>query len=175
MIRACALLVLLLAAGCGYSTDSLLPEGVQTVAVESFGNETTYRRAEILFTEELRRQFLRRGGGALRGPSEADAIVRGRILEIPRVTFVEDRNDRILEGGVVVSVEVRMEDARTGRGILPPFVVSRRAEYLVPRGEDLQSAIDEAVMDAARDAFDRLCGEPFLRERAASGRSTPGS
>ncbi len=155
--------------GCGWSTESMMPAGVESVAVEAFANETFYRRSEITFTRELSRALVRRAGVMIREPEEAQAVIRGRILTIPRLTLVEDRNDRILEGGVIVSVEVRVEDPRTGAPIVPPFVVSRRAEYVVPRGESLQTAIDEAVKDCADDAVDQIEGHSFFAQRARLG------
>ncbi len=152
-------------AACGYSTDSLMPAGVRSVAVQAFGNETFYRRPEILFTDELRHQLLRRGQVALRDPADADALIRGRIISIPRLTLIEDEDDRILEGGVLVAIEVEMLDAKTGVPLIAPFVVSRRSEYIVPRGESLEFAIDEAIRDAAKDTLDRLQADSFLRSR----------
>jgi len=159
----------LFASGCGYSTGSMMPVGVQSVAVGVFGNETFYRHAEVTYTKELTRELVRRAHVDVRRPGEADALIFGRILTIPRITAVEDALDRILEGGVLVSVEVRVEDPRTGEALVEPFIVSRRAENIVPRSESLQDAIDEAVRDAARQTVHRIQAHSFVRQRARAG------
>lgn len=164
-MRPAVLALALVLGGCGYSTESLMPRGIDRVAVEAFGNETWYRRAEFTFTQEMSRELVRRAGVTLRDSEDAQAVIRGRILEIPRMTLIEDRHGQLLEGGVIVKVEVTMEDAKTGEVIVPTFVVARRAEYIEPRGETLQSAIDEAVRDAARDAVDRIQAGSFLAQR----------
>lgn len=167
MRRGAPLLLVVLAA-CGYGTGNMMPRGVRSVAVQAFGNDTFYRRAEITYGRELSKELVRRAQVEIRDPHEAEAVIKGRILEIPRSTFIEDRNDRILEGGVIVRIEVRMEDARTGVPLVEPFEVLRRAEFIVPRGETLQGAIDEALRDAARDTVDRIQSWSFLAQRARS-------
>ena len=167
---AISLLLALLLASCGYQTGSLMPAGVAGVAVEVAGNETLYRRAGILFSRELSREIIRRSKATLRDPEDAQAVIRCRVLFIPRFPIVEDRHDFIMEGGVLVAVQVEMEDLRTGQILVPPFQVSRRAEYIVPRGETLQSAIDEALHDAAVDALNRIQAHAFLAARTRVAR-----
>ena len=118
-------------AGCGYQTGSMMPPGVESIAVGIVENDTYYRHAEVTYTRELTRELIRRAHVDVRNRGEADAILTGRILTIPRVTLVEDGLDRLIEGGVVVRVEVNLTDSRTGQPILEPFVVSRRAEFVV--------------------------------------------
>jgi hypothetical protein len=165
-----AVLLLASLAGCGYHTGSLMPPGTESVAVGIFGNETYYRHAEVTYTRELTRELVRRAHVDVRGPDDAQAVISGRILSIPRITLVEDRRDQILEEGVVVSVEVHVDDPRTGLPLVDPFIVRRRAESIVPRGESLQDAIDEAVRDVARETVVRIQGASFLRERLAADR-----
>ncbi|MAG57592.1 MAG: hypothetical protein CMJ83_14970 [Planctomycetes bacterium] len=156
------------ASGCGYSSGSMMPEGVHSVAVGIFGNETFYRHAEVTYTRELTRELVRRAHVDVRDPAKADVVITGRILTIPRITLVEDRIDQILEGGVVVRVEVKVEDPRTGQAVIDPFFINRRAEYVVPRPETLQTAIDEAVRDAARSTVHRIQAHSFLVERTSA-------
>lgn len=171
VVRSCGrlLLAILPAAlsGCGYSSGSMMPPGVESIAVGIFANETFYRHAEVTFTREVSRELIRRAHVDVRDRGDADAVLVGRILTIPRITLVEDDLDQILEGGVVVRVEARLVDPKTGKDIVPRFLVSRRAEFIVPRAETLQSAIDEAVIDAARDTVHRIQAQSFLRERGS--------
>jgi len=145
----------------------MMPPGVESIAVGIFDNETFYRHAEVTYTREVARELIRRAHVDIRDRGDADAVLMGRIVTIPRITLVEDDLDRILEGGVVVRVEARLVDGRTGEELIGPFLISRRAEYIVPRAENLQSAIDEAVKDAARDTVHRIQARSFLRERGA--------
>lgn len=165
MSRSALVAVLCLLPACGYQTGSMMPPGIESIAVGIVENDTYYRHAEVTYTRELTRELVRRAHVDVRHRGEADAVLTGRILTIPRITLVEDEFDRLLEAGVIVRVEVKLDDPRTGLPIIEPFVVSRRAEFVVPRPENLQSAIDEAVRDAARDVVHRIQAHSFVRER----------
>ena len=151
--------------GCGYQTGSMMPDGVESVAVMLFENDSLYRHAEVTFTRALTDQFLRRAHVTLRDASDADAVISGRIVEVPRIPLVEDSVDLLLNGAVLVRIEVRIDDARTGVALTAPFEVVRRADHIIPRGERLQAAVDEALRDAARDALDRLQGLSLVAAR----------
>ena len=161
-----ALLLFALTLGaCGYSTGSLMPAGVHSVAVPIARNDTWYRHAEITLTREMTDQFLRHSTVDLRDAGSADALLRTRIVSIPRFTLIEDDRDRNLESGVLVEVEYWLESARDGSVIVPVNVVRRRAESIQPRGETLQGAVDEALIEAARDIVIQIQAQEFLRSR----------
>jgi hypothetical protein len=147
---------------CGYSTESMMVPGVQSVAVALAENATWYRQAEVTYTREVTREILRHPGVTLRSESDAQAILRSKILTIPRLTLIEDDRDQILEGGVLVEVEFTLVDARDGAVLVPPTRVVRRAENIVPRPESLGFAVDEALVEAARDTVVQLMSVGFL-------------
>lgn len=159
------LLPLLLLAGCGYSTGSMMPAGARSVAVPLAVNSTWYRHAEVVYTREVARELARHPGVTLRGPGEADAILRTRVASVPRIGLIDDEQDEILEGGMLVEVRAVLEDARTGAVIIPEMVIVRRAEYIIPRGETIQSALEEALVEAARDTVVRVMAHGFLVSR----------
>ena len=171
-MRHALLALLLIPAACGYSAGSLMPAGVRDVAVEVFGNETFYRNDEITFTRHLSRLLIERAGARVVAPARAQAIIRGRILAIGRYPFVDNPMDAVLDSGLVVTVEVVMEDPVTGEPLIPAFQVKRLANQIVARGESLQSAIDDAVRLCAEDAVNRFEAHSFLRGRAGRGSVT---
>jgi outer membrane lipopolysaccharide assembly protein LptE/RlpB len=152
-----------LSGGCGYSTRSLLPEGVRTLAVDVFGNETFYREIEFQLTRELTRQVNVRTHYRLARRESADAILTGRILSVSRPTLVENRQDLVSEQAVIVTAEVTLTD-RHGRVIDHLAATSNRAEFIVERGETLETAFDEALADLAEQIINRLQDQSFLRE-----------
>jgi hypothetical protein len=140
----------------------MMVPGISSIAVPLAENGTWYRHAEVTYTRELTRELMRHPGVTLRTSSEAQSILRTRIITIPRLTLIEDERDQVLEGGVLVEIEMVLEDARTGAIIIPATTIIRRAEYIVPRPESLQSAIDEALIEAARDSVVQLMAQGFL-------------
>lgn len=157
-----ALLGLTLLSGCGYTVGARLPGNPRTISVPIAFNETRYREAEVTYTRELTRELIRRTSVRLAGSEAADARLETRIIEIPRFPLIEDRTDAILEDAVLVRVSVRLIDAGTGSDLMPPFEIARRAERIVPRGETLETAIDEALRDVARETVLRLESHDFL-------------
>lgn len=162
-----------LLAGCGYRTGSMMPEGIEKVAVGIASNETRYRQVEITYTRQLTQELSRRSHVSLCSPEEAQAVIRGRIMDVRRVVLVEDDLDRVLEGAVVVTVEVTLEDPRSGRSLVHPFVLRRRAPHVLVKGETLEGALDEAMADLARDTVNRIQAESFYRSRVTSDPRVP--
>jgi len=155
--------------GCGYSTKSLLPEGVDRLAVDVFSNDTFYREIEFSLTRELSAEIRHRSRVRLTRRNTADAVLQGRILRVHRPTVVENPADFVSEQAVIVTAEVTLKDLTTGKA-LDRFTLSNRAEFVVERGESLQSAFAESLKDLAEDIVNRLQAQSFLVER---GYTTP--
>ncbi|MEE9395075.1 MAG: LPS assembly lipoprotein LptE [Planctomycetota bacterium] len=152
-----ALLILVVGStvGCGYSSKSLLPAGATSIAIEIFENDTFYREIEFDLTREIASEFRRRTHYSIASRSRADLIMTGRIVDVRRPTLVESDNDFVSEQGVIVSAEVVLTDPRTGL-IVETFRASRRTEFVVERGENLNSAFAEVVEELAERIVDLL-------------------
>ena len=157
--RLSLLAALLCFAACGYSTGSLMPGGVQRVAVVAFDNETEWRGVEMEFTRSVSQELTRRAGVTLVQMRAADAVLRGRIVGVRRSPLAEGGADITLEEGVAVTVEFALEDPRSGEPLVGPFRVVRRAEAVGARGETPHTALLAAARLCARDAVDRICAE----------------
>jgi hypothetical protein len=138
----------------------LFPEGIDTVAVEIIGNETFYREIETQLTRELTREIRERTPYKLTLVRNADAVLSGRILRVARSTLVENSVDRVSEQAVIVSVEMVLTDRRTSEEI-HRFHAANRAEFLVERGETLESAFAESIHDLAEDVLNQLQTRSF--------------
>jgi outer membrane lipopolysaccharide assembly protein LptE/RlpB len=162
-VRSAALIAILALSGaCGYRAGSQLPENVQSVAVEVFGNETYYREIEFKLTRELSHQVMRRTTWKLDRGDTCDAKISGRILSVARPTLVESPNDLVSEQAVIVKAEVFLTH-RDGR-VLSHFITANRAEFIVERGESLETAFAEALTDLAEQIVNRLQDGAFLQE-----------
>ncbi len=159
-----ALLLPLLVLSCGYSTSSLLPEGVHRLAVDVFDNDTFYREIEFTLTREVASELRQRSDVLLTRRETADTVLTGRILKVIRPTLVETDRDLVSEQAVVVTAEVTLWNTRTGKARMR-FTLANRAEYVVERGETLETAFAEALRDLAEDIVNALQNESFLRER----------
>ena len=146
--------------GCGYTSRSLFPEGIDSVAVEIVGNETFYREIETHLTRELTREIRERTPYKLSLVRHADAVLSGRILGVIRPTLVKNSVGMVSEQAVIVSVEMVLTDRRTSREI-HRFRAANRAEFVVERGETLESAFAESIHDLAEDILNQLQTRSF--------------
>lgn len=155
--RALALVLALAGAplGCGYDTGSMLPGGAQAVAVDVFENDTFYRELEITLARRLTRELRRRTTYRIASRDEADVILDGRILRVDRPVLVETEDDLVSEQGVTVTAHVELTRRADGV-VLDAFDLSNRAEFVVERGETLETAFEEALGDLAEDILARL-------------------
>ncbi|HYC76293.1 MAG TPA: LPS assembly lipoprotein LptE [Planctomycetota bacterium] len=163
---------ILVAAGCGYQTGSLLPGGATRVAVSMAGNDTFYRQDEFVYTRRLTVELIRRVGVEIREPRDADLILEARITDLRRTPLVEGRRDEVLEEGLVGRVEIVLRDAKTG-AILDRFDVRRRSEAIFGRGENLGSARAELAAELAEDTVVALERRSYLVERGLVSDSRP--
>lgn len=167
-------ILLICGSGCGYSTRSLLPEGIHSVSVDVFGNETFERELGITLTKELSREINHRTSWRVVRRAHADAQLTGRIIRVVRPTTVERANDLVEEQALIVTAEVVLTATGTQRE-LDRFVVSNRAEFIVSRGESRESAFAEALRDLAEQIVNALQRKSFeedleaLRAREAEG------
>lgn len=103
--------------GCGYhvvGSEKPASRGFYAVAIPVFDNRTTEPEAEFIFTEALRREFLKRGGLRLAPVQEADVVFRGKIIKLAATDVAHNRFNQAIESRFIVTVDVRCEDRRTG-------------------------------------------------------------
>ncbi|MCB9833383.1 MAG: hypothetical protein H6807_13015 [Planctomycetes bacterium] len=171
-------LLLLLPGACGYSTRSLLPGGAQRVAVDVFGNEEYYRGLGIQLSRELSRELNQRSHYRISRRPEAELLLSGRIVKVKRPTLVEGDDNLVSEQAVVVTAQVELRRLADDV-VISGFQIANRAEFVVERGETLESAFDEALRDLAEDIVNELERQSYLEdlervraEEAAAGAPT---
>lgn len=112
LIQAAALLVL--CGGCGYSMTSSLDEKYQTIHVAAFKNQSREYDFQAPLTNAVIRRFLNDGRLRVVGPSEADLVVDGSILDYRLRGLSFDRNDDVTQFEMLVIARVQVTDTRTG-------------------------------------------------------------
>ena len=108
-----------LAMACGYhfeGSGNALPEDIETVAIPIFRNDSDLERVESDFTAALIDEFSR--GRKIRvvdEPTEADALVVGRILDFAERAASIASDDQALEVQMTAYLSVRLVRRRDGR------------------------------------------------------------
>lgn len=99
---------------CGWHAGLGVPEGARTIAIDFAANETRLPDLEIDLTDALYRAVLDRLDLAVATNGEADLVLEARLVDLRRRGGVRDEEARLLEGGVILGVEVHLRDRRSG-------------------------------------------------------------
>jgi len=128
---ALALLLTLLAAGCGYSTQGTLPSRVKTVAVPMFVNRTQQPGVESFITRAVVEAFSTNGRLRVVPAAEADAILAGEITgyTVDSIVFDADANVRLYR--LSVTLDLRMRDTRDNSVLFQQAAVREQADFRV--------------------------------------------
>lgn len=112
--RACVLVLTLASAACGYSlvgTGSFLPEYIETVAIPTFGNQTSRFEVEVRITDAVTREFVSRGDfSVVADSSEADAVLEGTITSFNLTPIGLNQQEQATNYRVTISAQVNFRD-----------------------------------------------------------------
>jgi len=152
--------ILLSSTGCGYHTAGhavTIPEGVHTIAIPAFVNQTQTYRIEQRLTSAVVREMLLRTRYRIVSSAEdsADATLRGTVLSTSTSPLTYDsQTGRASTMLVVVSMRVSLTD-RQGKVLYQNPSYFFREEYQISR--ELTSFFEEDS-----PAFERL-SQDFAR------------
>lgn len=149
-------------AGCGYHVagrSSSLPASIHTIAVPAFENKTTRYRIEQRLTEATVREFLARTRyRVVPDASNADAVVRGKVLSLEATPLLFDTiTARATTMLVTVHCEVTMDEVSTKKQLYHNANFLFRNEYEI--STDVTSFFEEqdpALERMSRDFASRL-------------------
>ena len=146
--RAALLLAVLLAAvpqACvALEKGGLYPADRDQVFVAYFYNETFYRDVEFDLGDQIVAEILSRPGLRLSSKEDAEVILTGRVLKVQQHVLSENPKLNPTSETTSVTVEVRLEDAHTGKVL--------KKQKLTGTGEFVQ-AVGETVEPGRRTAF----------------------
>jgi hypothetical protein len=154
-----ALLVPLLAGACGYRTGYTPPVGA-TVGVAFFENISKERDLDRDFHPPLTDAVQRIVRAPLVSPDRAEYRIDGRMLDFRRRNGIRDTDNTLLETGVRITVEARLERLNASTG---EREVLRRIEVQDERGYALSDSGGEAAARARalRNIADRVVIDLF--------------
>ncbi|MGD8629037.1 MAG: LptE family protein [bacterium] len=113
--RYLALIALAVVLSCGYTAGSLLPKHIKKIYIPTFENETTRYGIEQELTARVAEAFTADNRLLVVGESEADALLRGVIVEYAKGALTFDRAQTVDEFKVEIVVSVEFEDLREGK------------------------------------------------------------
>jgi hypothetical protein len=145
----------------GYQLGSSRPavmEGVRTIAVPVFRNESLIPRSSVLVTNRVIRQFQVDGTYPIVDASRADAILRGTIKPLQRRQLRTEKFNtlRTLEQEIRLVLDYSVE-TRSGAVIATGTVEASSSHYLDANFQRSEyQALDDAAARLAEDLVSRL-------------------
>jgi hypothetical protein len=150
MFRTLTVAALLVLAGCcGYSTRSLLPPHLRTVAVPTVENVTTRPGGGDDLTEALIQAFNRDRNLRVTAIETADLVLTTTLSSYSRTATAYDANQAVSGYEIAVAARVQAEDRVRGENFLDR-TVSARVGY-DPESEDEDNAAGRAVERLAEE------------------------
>jgi hypothetical protein len=145
--------VFVLVSGCGYSQKSLIDRKINTIYISIFENNTFVRGIEFDIAKAVKDEIMSRTSLRIVQKDSADVIMTGEIGGSAQAALSQSR-DNIVESSVSISASVTLLDTRTGRSM--GGGAGGGASFIVDRGENVQSATEEAIANLARVLVDNL-------------------
>jgi TolB-like protein len=149
--------------GCGYKlagTNTFLPERIRSIGVAPFENRTRRPEIDQRLTEQVTREFAKRGGYAIvSDPAAADAWLEGAVAEFRTQPVQFNEAGRATRLETVVRVEATLRDVATGEILWSQKTLTFREQYEVSEeetGVSAGGAADEPFFDRETLALDQI-------------------
>lgn len=154
----CLLPVFLL--GCGYSFASRgesIDHRIQNVYVESFENKTAQAQIENYVRTAFINQFIQNSRFKIAHSAQsADAIVRGKIVNLHTSPLSHLKNDLAAEERATIIMEVVFEDNATGKVIWSAGNITDSVDYTLDNDINmLPSTRKQAFVKLANDMAEK--------------------
>ncbi len=158
---------ILLGCGCasdptqGYSTTSVFPQDVSTVAVEIFENSTFDRQIEFELADALVKEIEARTPYKVTSAARADTILTGRIQEVERNQLSKSPVTGLSEEVTVsVTIELKWRDLRSGESLLELDSFTAHSLFVPsrPTSEPIELGQFGVVQRMAQDIVDEMQG-----------------
>ena len=149
-------LVVALMCGCGYSTRSLISRDISSIHIPIFENNTFRRGIEFDLTKAVKNEVMSKTNLRIASKDYADTILHGTVKEFKEGIITHGFRDSVVEARMTLFVDIALVDRRTDRTLIDKKDIIQTTEYIVRRGETLESAIEEGVVELAETIVNLL-------------------
>ena len=156
MKLACIMVLFALISGCGYTTKSLISRKINSIYIPIFENSTFRRGLEFDLTKAVKDEIMSKTKLRIAQKDNSDTILTGEITKVTETMLSSDLADNIVESRVSIYVNIKLVDRRTGRTLVDEKNVQHSAEFVVGRGENINSASQESTAILAETIVNHL-------------------
>jgi hypothetical protein len=153
-----ALVITVLAAGCGYhlaGTGTTVPAGAHTVSIALFQNHTREHGLEVRVRRAIEDEFRRRGSLRIVPHPEGDLVLSGSVRRFASVPVAFSATDEAVQYQSVVQVSVRLVERESGRVLFENKTLQESQDFGAVSGVVITSSphFQQGTIDA-RDLAD---------------------
>mgnify|MGYP001817612853 FL=1 len=147
---------------CGYrfTGNEVLPRGVERLFIQLLDNKTTEPGIDIVVTNELKNEFIRKYRGILVDRETAEAILSGAVVGIRTETVARKGALTALERSVSMTVDLKLKTTGNER-IWFARGITRSDTYAVVSGD--KEANEQNKGKALKDIAERIAEISFYR------------
>lgn len=145
--------------GCnGYTNESLYPQGVSTVCIEMFDNESFQRGVEYELTDALAKRIeAQTPYKIVSDKNRADSVINGKItLVATSVLTAERQTGRAMEKEVGITAVVNWKNLKTGQLLLDNRPVSASASFSEWQNQGVEYASTLAANELAQRIVEEM-------------------
>ena len=148
------LLAISFLAGCGYTTQSLLPSGMKAINIAIFENQTYQYQIEAVLANEIANEFIIDGRLQVVNADQADMQLTGTIVEYRREPLVYNRDDEVTQYQIQVFADVILKDTDDGSIIWEGSRIKGEDIYFL--AGSLANTEEEARLEAFKDLAENI-------------------
>jgi len=141
-------------AGCGYTTQSLLPSDMKTINIAIFENQTYEYQIEAVLANAIANEFIIDGRLQVVNAEQADMQLTGTIVEYRREPLVYNRDDDVTQYQIQVFADVTLKDTNDGSIIWEGTRI--RGEEIYFLVGSLANTEEEAKLGAFEDLAENI-------------------
>lgn len=146
-----AILGLAALGGCGYTIRPPFSDNVRTVYVPVFRSVTFRRDVNLMLTEAVQKEIIKRTPFKVVGkPEGADTVLEGSVNFTDKNLVVENPFNLPRQLTATLTVAVTWTDNRSSKKPPDPVVVSEIVNFIPEIGESSQAAFQKACDKLAR-------------------------
>ena len=134
-----------LISGCGYTNKSLISRKINSIYIPIFENDTFRRDLEFDLTNAVKDEIMSKTKLRIAQKDNADTILTGKIKKVAESMLTSNVQDNIVESRVTIYIDIKLVDRRTGRTLIEEKDLTRSAEFIVQRGENINTASQESL------------------------------
>lgn len=129
----CAVFLVVVGAGCGYTAGSTLDAKYQTIHVAPFENRSAQYGLQAALTNAVRRKFINDSRLRVAPRSQADLLMEGVFLNYKLEGLTFDEDDEVTQFLAAVQAGVRVTDLESGEIVWEnPAITGETTYFTVP-------------------------------------------